>query len=59
MAATRHSSWQRWAGWQDEVASLALNQGIFLYPPPSTVQGDGVSKATRSVVSIRELLGTA
>nr|VDG62888.1 Protein of uncharacterised function DUF2625 [Streptococcus thermophilus] len=49
----------RWPGWQDEVASLALNQGIFLYPPPSTVQGGDVSKATRSVVSIRELLGTA
>lgn len=49
----------RWSGWQDEVASLALNQGIFLYPPPSTVQGGDVSKATRSVVSIRELLSTA
>lgn len=49
----------RWPGWQDEVASLALSQGIFLYPPPSTVEGKDVSKVTRSVVSIHELLGTA
>lgn len=49
----------RWPGWQDEVASLELSQGILLYPPPSSVEGSDVSKATRSVVSIRELLGTA
>lgn len=48
----------RWPGWQDEVAQLALSQGIALYPPPSTVEGSDVSKASRSVVSIRELLGT-
>lgn len=48
----------RWPGWQDEVASLAMSQGISLYPPPSTVEGSDVSKVTRSVVSIRELLGT-
>ena len=47
----------RWPGWQDEVASLALSQGISLYPPPSTVEGSDVSKVTRSVVSIQELLG--
>lgn len=47
----------RWPGWQDEVASLALSQGIALYPPPSTVEGSDVSKASRSVVSIQELLG--
>ena len=48
----------RWPGWQDDVASLALTQGIFLYPPPSSVEGSDVSKATKSVVSIQELLGT-
>ena len=49
----------RWPGWQGEVAPLALSQGIALYPPPSTVEGSDVSKASRSVVSIQELLGTA
>ena len=48
----------RWPGWQDEVAPLALSQGIALYPPPSTVEGRDMSKVSRSVVSIRELLGT-
>ena len=48
----------RWPGWQDDVASLALTQGIFLYPPPCTVEGSDVSKATKSVVNIQELLGT-
>lgn len=46
-----------WPGWQEDVASLALSQGIALYPPPSTVEGSDVSKASRSVVSIQELLG--
>ena len=49
----------RWPGWQDEVAAVDLSQGILLYPPPSTVEGSDVSKATRSVVSLGELLGTA
>lgn len=48
----------RWPGWQDEVPSLALSQGISLYPPPSTGEGSDVSKVARSAVSIRELLGT-
>lgn len=48
---------RRWTGSQDEVASLALSQGLSLYPPPSTVEGSDLSKVSRSVVSIRELLG--
>ena len=49
----------RWPGWQNEVAAVELSQGISLYPPPSTVEGSDVSKVSRSVVSIGELLGTA
>lgn len=49
----------RWPGWQKEVAAVELSQGISLYPPPSTAEGSDVSKVSRSVVSIGELLGTA
>lgn len=47
----------RWPGWQEEVAALTPGQGILLYPPPSTVEGKDVSKVTRSVVPIGQLLG--
>lgn len=47
----------RWPGWQEEVAALTPDQGILLYPPPSTVEGKDVSKVTRSVVPIGQLLG--
>ncbi|MDU7360781.1 MAG: hypothetical protein E7L00_06200 [Propionibacteriaceae bacterium] len=59
VAATQRSCRRRWPGWQDVVAAVELSQGIFLYPPPSTVGSSDVSKVARSVVSLGELLGTA
>lgn len=45
----------RWEGWQDEVAALALNEGISVYPPPFTEQGRDLGAASRRAISIGEL----
>ena len=45
----------RWDGWESEVEPLALTSGIMLFPPPSTVEGQPVSRARRTVVPMNEL----
>jgi len=45
----------RWSGWELESAPLASDQALHLTPPPWTVEGRDVSKASRRAVPIREI----
>jgi hypothetical protein len=45
----------RWPDWQEEVAALAPDQGLSLYPPPFTREGRDVAEATRGVTPMAEL----
>ena len=46
----------RWPGWPDEVAALRLDEAINTYPPPFTVEGQDLSKASRRPVPLGEQL---
>ncbi len=46
----------RWPGWETEVAALSLADGISLYPPPFTTDGEDISQVSRRPVPIAELL---
>ncbi|HUR23375.1 MAG TPA: DUF2625 family protein [Acidimicrobiales bacterium] len=46
----------RWPGWEAEIASLALDQGLSLVPEPFTTQGSDLSKVSRRPVPIAELM---
>jgi hypothetical protein len=46
----------RWPGWEAEVASLELDQGLSLVPEPFTAQGQHLSKVSRRPVPITELM---
>jgi hypothetical protein len=45
----------RWPDWQEEVAALAPDHGLSLYPPPFTREGRDVAAATRGVTPMAEL----
>lgn len=46
----------RWAGWQDDVRDLALDQGMSIYPFPSTSEAqDDIDGTSRRPASINEL----
>jgi hypothetical protein len=45
----------RWAGWQDEVRDLRIDQAIHTYPPLFTKQGQDIAAASRRAVPIGEL----
>jgi hypothetical protein len=45
----------RWAGWEREVAVLAPDQGLSLWPPPFTAEGKDPGRATRGAVPLTEL----
>lgn len=45
----------RWPGWQDEVASLRPDQGLSVYPPPFSVEGQDIAAASRRAVPVHEL----
>lgn len=45
----------RWPGWQDEVAALRPDQGLAVWPPPFSAEGQDVATAIRRPVPIREL----
>lgn len=47
----------RWRGWQRDVAGLAPDQGLSLYPPPFTAEGQDMAAVSHSVVPIAELTG--
>lgn len=46
----------RWPGWEAEVAALRLDEGVHTWPPPSTVEGEDLSKASRKAVPMAELV---
>lgn len=46
----------RWPGWQDEVRSLAITEGIGLFPFPFFREGRDLSLVSRRPVPIDELL---
>ena len=45
----------RWPDWEREVAALAPDQGLTLYPPPFTSEGRPVGGATRKPAPVTEL----
>jgi hypothetical protein len=45
----------RWSGWQDEVAALRSDEGLSVYPPPFTREGQDIAAASRRAVPVREL----
>jgi hypothetical protein len=46
----------RWPGWEAEIASLPLDQGLSLVPPPFTTEGRDLSKVSRRPIPIVELM---
>ena len=46
----------RWPGWEAEVATLAPNQGLSIYPPLWADEGKEISESSRGIVPIEELL---
>ncbi|PVU82034.1 hypothetical protein DDP54_02305 [Cellulomonas sp. WB94] len=46
----------RWSGWQDEVAALRADQGLSIYPPPFSREGQDIAAASRRAVPVRELV---
>ena len=47
----------RWDGWEAETGALHLDEGISLYPPPFTSQGQDLGASSRRAVPIIELHG--
>jgi hypothetical protein len=45
----------RWPGWEQEVAALAPDQGLSVYPPPWSEEGRDLASADRRAVPMREL----
>jgi hypothetical protein len=45
----------RWPGWEAEVAQVASDRALSLYPPPWTVEGKDVSKVSRGAVPVGQL----
>jgi hypothetical protein len=46
----------RWPGWEAEVASIALDQGISAWPPPWTREGKDLSAVSRKPIRLVELV---
>jgi Protein of unknown function DUF2625 len=46
----------RWPGWEAEVASVALDQGISAWPPPWTREGKDLSAVSRKPIRLVELV---
>lgn len=45
----------RWPGWQDEVSALRPDQGLSVWPPPFTAEGQDLATTSRRPVPIGEL----
>jgi hypothetical protein len=52
---TQFYSSLRWPGWEREVADCPLDRGIHTVPPPSTVEGRDLGRASRRPVPMTEL----
>ena len=46
----------RWPGWQDEIKAVPLDQGLSIYPPLFTKEGQDIAAASRRAISFRELV---
>jgi len=46
----------RWPGWEAEMASVALDQGISAWPPPWTTEGQNLSAVSRKPIRLVELV---
>ncbi|GIH03992.1 hypothetical protein Rhe02_20590 [Rhizocola hellebori] len=55
-AMTEFYSSLRWTGWEAESAAARLDQGIHVFPPPSTVEGKDLNHVSRDVIPLKELL---
>jgi hypothetical protein len=55
-AANQFYDTLRWPGWQADVAALRLDQGIFTFPPPWTVEGKDHSQVSRKPVPLAGLI---
>jgi hypothetical protein len=49
----------RWSGWRDEIAAVATDRALSLYPPPFTQEGKDFSGVSRRAVPVHELWGFA
>lgn len=47
----------RWPGWQEITESLALDQGVTVYPPPFTTEGSSPT-ASRAPAPFGQLLAS-
>jgi Protein of unknown function DUF2625 len=45
----------RWSGWEEEVSGCPLDRGIHTLPPPFTVKGKDLDRASRRPVPMTEL----
>jgi Protein of unknown function DUF2625 len=45
----------RWSGWREEIADVAADQALHLYPPPFAREGKDVSAVSRRAVPVHEL----
>jgi hypothetical protein len=52
---TRFYEELRWPGWETEVATLELDQGIAIWPPPWTTEGRDLSLTSRRPVPLAEI----
>ncbi|MEH0845862.1 DUF2625 family protein [Micromonospora sp. CPCC 205711] len=55
-AMTQFYEGLRWPGWESEVASVALYQGISAWPPPWTREGKDLSAVSRKPIRLAELV---
>ncbi|MFI6065925.1 DUF2625 family protein [Micromonospora sp. NPDC051227] len=55
-AMTKFYETLRWPGWEGEVASVALDQGIHTLPPPWTREGKDLSAVSRKPIRLAELV---
>ncbi|MEH0986225.1 DUF2625 family protein [Micromonospora sp. CPCC 205556] len=46
----------RWPGWETEVAGVAPDEGISLWPPPWTREGNDLSAVSRKAIPLAELV---
>lgn len=45
----------RWSGWREDSASLAVDQGWSLYPPPFSIEGQDANAVSRKAIPLTEL----
>ena len=45
----------RWPGWEAEVAALASDEGLWVYPLPCSAEGADIGAASRRAVPVAEL----